>query len=287
MMFDLEAQTLEQEIALLQRGTIDGLPLATLHFAIMHGNGNVILVLDEALSQLPRQYVSSRFARALCEQVQSVRVDGISFVRLVDGKVKMTFFDRDGTAEPMCGNGLRCSTQYAYDRGYIASQDQILTDDGRKPVAIEAGIVRVSLSHGRELARVADDRYFVFTSVAHLVILCDAIDTIDVTAVGRRYRYDAALCVALGHPEGLHVNFVQPAGDALLVRTYEVGVEDETLSCGTGVAAAAYIANRVLAWPFPVAVATRGGMMAVDEDQSGLLISGLVEYIFVAGAEQR
>jgi diaminopimelate epimerase len=256
-----------------------------LAFSVMHGNGNVILVVDEALSGLSSSDIGSDLARELCEAFQAVQVDGVTFVRTSDGPVAMTYFDRDGTNATMCGNGLRCVTQYGTERGYLRSgADTVMTDDGPKWVSAADGRIRVSIGAAREFQRAAERWYFVFTGVAHLVVLVDGgqdLDGIDVVAEGAALRYDEPLCRRLNHPEGLHVDFMQrEATGGIRIRTYEVGVEDETRACGTGAAASAYVASRVWGLPYPLRVAVRGGLMRVEETAEGLLISGVTAHLF-------
>jgi diaminopimelate epimerase len=269
-----------KEIVSLYAQTIQGINVSRLHFSIMHGNGNVIIVLDEQTSSLDPVYANSGFAQSLCTLFKSIKVDGISFIRRSNARVKMTFFDRDGTAEPMCGNGLRCTTLYAHDCGYISDTDCILTDDGEKWVNIQYGTVHVALGQGREFATLADDMHFVFTGVPHLVLIRQSISEIDVKREGAHLRYNSNLCARLNHPEGIHVDYIQPCNQFIYLRTYEVGVEDETLSCGTGAAAAAFIAHKMLGYPYPVRLQTHGGSVYVGENQHGLVISGIVEYLF-------
>ncbi|HWG01469.1 MAG TPA: hypothetical protein VG164_06430 [Trebonia sp.] len=110
------------------------------------------------------------------------------------------------------------------------------------------GRARVCLGAAREFQRVAADRYFVFSGVAHLVVLLgadDDLEAIDVQTAGAALRHDDRLCRRLGHPEGLHVDFMRRHPRGVQIRTYEVGVEAETRACGTGSAAAAYVAGRV------------------------------------------
>jgi diaminopimelate epimerase len=256
-----------------------------LAFSVMQGNGNMILVVDEALSGLSSSDIGSGLARELCEAFRAVRMDGVSFVRTGDGPVKMTYFDRDGTNATMCGNGLRCVTQYGTERGYLrAEADIVMTDDGPKWVSASGGRIRVSLGAAREFQRAADNWYFVFTGVAHLVVLVDAsqdLDEIDVAAQGAALRYDDQLCRWLNHPEGVHVDFMRrDFSEGIAIRTYEVGVEAETRACGTGVAASAYVASRVWGLPYPLRVVVKGGMMRAEETQEGLLISGVTGHLF-------
>lgn len=266
-----------------------GIAAGQLAFSIMHGNGNVILVVDEDLSGLSGSDIGAALARELCESIQAVQVDGIAFVRTSERLVRMTYFDRDGTNATMCGNGLRCVTQYGTERGYLrADRDTIMTDDGPRWVSAADGRIRVSVGTGREFQRVTADQYFVFTGVAHLVVLLDDgqdLDAIDVRAEGAALRYDDQLCRRLNHPEGLHVDFMQRDAAGIRIRTYEVGVEDETRACGTGAAASAYVASRVWGLPYPLSVTATGGPMQVEQTGEGLVISGVTAHLYgnVAG----
>jgi len=283
-MLDLDPRALQADYDNLRLRGVPGIDADLLTFSVMHGNGNVILVVDETLSGLSAQEIGSGLARELCESFTAVRVDGIAFVRIIDGPVRMTYYDRDGTNASMCGNALRCVTRYGNERGYLQDgADVIMTDDGPKWVSAAGGAIRVALGAGREFQRVTADQYFVFSGVAHLVVLLDDrqdIDAIDVKSVGAALRYDDELCRRLNHPEGLHVDFMQRYEDGVRIRTYEVGVEDETRACGTGSAASAYVAGRVWALPYPIRVVVREGEIQVEETEHGLLISGVTGHLF-------
>ena len=263
---------------------VPGIDAELLTFSVMHGNGNVILVVDETLSRLSAGDINSGLAVELCESFTAVRVDGIAFVRTAHELVRMTYFDRDGTNASMCGNALRCVTRYGTEQGFLrADSDVVMTDDGPKWVSAAGGAIRVALGAGREFQRVTDEQYFVFSGVAHLVVLLDDnqdLDAIDVKTEGAALRYDEALCRQLNHPEGLHVDYMQRYEDGVRIRTYEVGVEDETLACGTGSAAAAYVAHRVWGLPDPLRVVVREGEIQVEETEHGLLISGSTDHLF-------
>ncbi|MGH3867652.1 MAG: diaminopimelate epimerase [Pseudonocardiaceae bacterium] len=265
--------------------TANGVPFSTLKFSIMHGNGNIIMVVDEALSDISAQHVDSALAREICQSYRAIRVDGIAFVRTtrnrVRARVRMTYFEWDGTHSQMCGNALRCVTRYCAEQGYIATdEDFIGTDDGEKWVSTAGGRIRVGLGAGREFQKVAQDRYFVFSGLPHLVLLVEDLPSVDVRSAGRPLRYHDELCRRLNHPEGLHVDFIQRNRNGISVRTYEVGVEDETLACGTGVAGSAFVAHQVWGLPFPIRVQVRGGEMTVEHNEHGLLISGVTGYLF-------
>jgi diaminopimelate epimerase len=279
----LDLDALQADYDGLRRRAVPGISVARLAFSIMHGNGNVILVVDEALSGLSGQEVGSDLARELCESFHAIRVDGIAFVRTTTQPLRMTYYDRDGT-HSMCGNALRCVTHYGTDQGYLQSgTDIVSTDDGPRWVSSADGRVRVSLGSAREFQRVTADRYFVFTGVAHLVVLVDErqdLEAIDVKTAGAVLRFDESLCKQLGHQEGLHVDFMQRHEDGIRIRTYEVGVEDETRACGTGSAASAYVATQLWGLPYPLHVTVREGEIVVEETPHGLVISGLTEYLF-------
>lgn len=283
-MSGLDRHALHSDYDRLCRRGAGGIAVERLAFSIMHGNGNVIIVVDEALSGLSGHQIGSDLARELCESFQAIRVDGIAFVRIVAGVVQMTYYDRDGTNATMCGNALRCVTQYGVEQGYLAAaEDIIMTDDGPKWVSADGGRIRVCLGTGREFQRVDADRYFVFTGVAHLVVLLgdhEDLDALDVRTEGAALRYDEELCRRLSHPEGLHVDFMQRHAAGVRIRTYEVGVEDETRACGTGSAASAYVASRVWDLPGPIRVGVRDGEIQVEETERGLVIGGVTGHLF-------
>jgi diaminopimelate epimerase len=283
-MLDLDLYAIQADYDRLRLRSVPGIAVERLTFSIMHGNGNVILVVDEVLSGLSVPEINSDLARDLCESFNAVRLDGIAFVRTVARPVQMTYFDRDGTNASMCGNALRCVTHLGTEQGYLRPDaDIVMTDDGPKWVSAAGGRIRVSLGAAREFQRVAADRYFVFTGVAHLVVLLDDhedLDAIDVKTDGAALRYDDRLCHQVNHPEGLHVDFMQRHEDGVRIRTYEVGVEDETRACGTGSAASAYVASRVWDVPYPLRVVVREGEIQVEETEHGLLISGMTGHLF-------
>jgi diaminopimelate epimerase len=283
-MLDPDLSALQADYKNLRRRGVPGIDVELLAFSVMHGNGNVILLVDETLSGLSPGDIGSGLARELCESFTAIKVDGIVFVRTTDEPVRMTYFDRDGTNATMCGNGLRCVTQYGNERGYLREDaDVIMTDDGPKWVSAAEGAIRVALGAGREFQRVATDRYFLFSGVAHLVVLLDEsqdLDAIDVRTEGAALRYDDRLCRQLNHPEGLHVDYMQRYEDGVRIRTYEVGVEDETLACGTGAVASAYVAERVWGLPYPIRVVVQEGEMRVEQTEHGLVLSGVTGHLF-------
>lgn len=283
MLLGLSRSALEADFAARCGAAANGVDLSQLRLSLMHGNGNIIALVDNSLSGLSDEDTGSTLAREVCQIFSTVRVDGIAFLSRTADQVKMTYFEGDGMHSVMCGNALRCATRYCAERGYIAeSQDTILTDDGPKWVSAADGRIRVAVGAGREFQQVAEDRWFVFSGLPHLVLLVDDLNQVAVKAQGAALRYDEELCRTLHHREGLHVDFIQRADDRISIRTYEPGTEDETLACGTGVAGSAFVANKAWGLPYPVSVTTRGGEMTVveHEDGHGLVISGTTDYLF-------
>ncbi|GAA1964363.1 diaminopimelate epimerase [Amycolatopsis minnesotensis] len=283
MTLNLDNDTLDADYHALRQRMVGEIKLDRVRFALMHGNGNTILVVDTDLSGLSESDIDGALARALCRSFTAIRVDGISFLSMTRRHVRMTYFEGDGMHSQMCGNALRCSTRYCVERNYISpAEDFIATDDGLKWVSAANDRIRVALGHGREFRRLEEDRWFVFSGLPHLVLDVGDLDAVDVRTRGAALRFDHQLCLRLNHPEGLHVDFAQRHGDRVAIRTYEPGTEDETLACGTGVGGTAYIAHRAWGMPFPIKVTTLGGDMTVEENDHGLVISGTTGYLFDA-----
>ncbi|MGW4844625.1 hypothetical protein [Nocardia brasiliensis] len=245
---------------------------------LMHGNGNVIAVLAGFRGSATLRERAT-LARYVCAQFTTVRVDGVAFLRWTESMVRFWFHDRDGTYEPTCGNGLRCATRLLSDLGQLTGRTEIVTDIGPRRVRMAHGEPVVSVGSPREGRRLGPNCFFVVTDIPHLVLLYGPVDDVDVAMHGSRMAHDRRLCRAVGHPEGLHVDFVALTAAGIDLRTYEIGVEDETAACGTGAAAAACIATWLGFHRMPVEVCTRGGTLVVSSERGELFITGQVDYL--------
>ncbi|MDR4521729.1 MAG: diaminopimelate epimerase [Nitrosomonas sp.] len=240
----------------------------------MDGCGNSFLVVDEMkmpLAGLDRSVIS----RALANQHDT---DGVLYVDRWQGLPAMKIFDRDGTEETMCGNGLRCATRYFHDTCIPERRFSILTGDGEKAVSVRENQIEVNLGEARDYRQIAPHLHYVFTGVPHVVVIGPEIDLESARILGKSLREEKSLCEFVGHPEGINVNFIWRNAQGIAVRTYEVGVENVTQSCGTGSAASAYVASRVFGTALPVIAASPGGELEIRAVDDQLTICGITRY---------
>lgn len=240
----------------------------------MDGCGNSFLVVDEIKTPLA-QHDRTKISNALATQHNT---DGILYIDHHLGMPTMKIFDRDGTEETMCGNGLRCATRYFRDQYISSNVFPIVTGDGIKEVTVDNELVEVNLGPARDYYQLSDKFYFVFTGVPHLVVISNEMSLESARTLGKSLREDKSLCNSVNHPEGVNVNFIWRTPEGIAVRTYEVGVEDLTLSCGTGSAASAYVAAKVYGLSLPITTQSLGGNLEVLDIGGELSIRGITCY---------
>lgn len=229
----------------------------------MSGAGNDFLVIDHR-KPLISQELMAEFARRVCRRKFSVGADGLFLIEPSD-KVdfKWRFFNADGSEAEMCGNGARCVARFAYMHGIAAARMQFETLAGiiDATVADTLVTIRMTSPHSFRFDRQVEVEgqvlmvHSVDTGVPHAVIFVDDIQATDVVGLGRQLRHHPVFA-----PAGTNVNFVGRSADGLAIRTYERGVEDETMACGTGVVAGALIAAAKGMADSPVAMVTSGGI---------------------------
>ncbi len=233
-------------------------------FEKMNGTGNDFIIIDNRREVIPLEH-QAEFARLVCRRMFSVGADGLILIEDCDeADFRWQFYNADGSIAEMCGNGSRCAARFAW-RHDIA--DQAMT------FSTLAGIVAAEVGKNESIVKVrlpdpVDFRtsltvnleeqdfplFFVNSGVPHAVIFVDH-DKIPVKTWGRKIRYHK-----LFEPKGTNVNFVQlKEENRIKVRTYERGVEDETMACGTGNIAAALYSAMQKGLRSPVTVETRGG----------------------------
>jgi diaminopimelate epimerase len=233
----------------------------------MTGSGNDFVVLDGRYTS-PERWPATRVS-AICDRRNGVGADGLVVLTPdVPGRVRMSFWNSDGSRAAMCGNAALCSARLAV---YLE-----MTGPGDLCLLTDAGVVRARADGADEAAEInlpdtappgavpglvpgAGEHWIAFGTVGvpHLIVRVADIEPVDLTGRGRRLRFDPLLGAA-----GANVNFVSPpaaAEEPWLIRTYERGVEGETLACGTGtVVAAIALAARGEA-ALPLRFRSRGG----------------------------
>lgn len=232
-------------------------------FYKMQGSGNDFILIDNRKGILKGRPFPE-LAVTVCNRHYSVGADGlIVIVPSKSADFKWRFFNADGSEAEMCGNGSRCAARFAHLRK-IAKKDmafetlagvihaQVKRDTVKVQLTGASGLrmnIAVPLEGGLRMG------HFINTGVPHLVYLSKDIENEDVERTGRATRYHE-----LFRPAGTNVNYIQIQGPhRLRIRTYERGVENETLACGTGAVAAALIAGALGAVSSPVDVLTWGG----------------------------
>lgn len=206
-----------------------------LTFYKYQGTGNDFVIIDNRDSILSKND-TKLFAR-LCDRKFGIGADGLMLLELPGNEeddFTMVYFNADGNESTMCGNGGRCLVAFAAYLGVIKDKAVFTAIDGKHIAEIKDGLVYLQMQNVSEIEK-HDSHLFLDTGSPHHVTMVDDIVNYDVTNVGRKIRNGAPYFEA-----GSNVNFVQKQNDDMFsVRTYERGVEDETLSCGTGVTAVA------------------------------------------------
>ncbi|MDP8225973.1 MAG: diaminopimelate epimerase [Candidatus Lernaella stagnicola] len=262
-------------------------------FVKMTGSGNDFVLIDNRRGVIDANQAAA-WAAQVCRRGLGIGADGLILLHDdPDPEFDFTwrFFNSDGSEAEMCGNGGRCAVRFAYDHGLAASKEMAFRTlvgkvrgwilDGKdirvgltepqdyRPkvmVSVPAGEIRLS---------------YIDTGVPHAVWLVRDVEAADVLRLGRQIREHEEFA-----PRGTNVNFVQVTGpDSLSIRTYERGVEAETLACGTGCAAAAITMGLVGRVRPPVMIRTRSGdVLCVDYTQendkiTNLTFQGPVRYV--------
>ncbi len=237
-----------------------------LPFVKMHGAGNDFVMLAGTDLLASGITESAGLVVRLCDRRRGIGADGLIIIRN-DERVDfaMTYYNSDGGEAEMCGNGARCAFAHARTLGLLDGSDGVCataSGDVRGRFSGDTVTVELTTPSGLALDVECDTEHpfealhFVDTGVPHLVIPMEQLETVEVSRWGRTLRRDAAFA-----PAGVNVNWVmkQPGTDAWLIRTYERGVEAETLACGTGASAAALVLHELGLAESPVVVLTRGG----------------------------
>jgi len=212
-----------------------------LTFYKYQGTGNDFVMIDNRTVIISKN--DTKIIQGLCDRRFGIGADGLILLENSDDPeddFKMVYFNADGNESSMCGNGGRCLVAFAKFLGIIENSARFTAIDGVHEAYIKEGIVSLKMQDVQEISE-NDDFIYLDTGSPHHVIFTKNVGVIDIQKEGAAIRYSERYKLN----NGTNVNFVEPVSeDTFSVRTYERGVEDETLSCGTGVTAVALAAFR-------------------------------------------
>lgn len=227
------------------------------------GTGNDFVIFDNRKGNIS---LSQEQVKHLCDRRFGIGADGLMLLDTVPGyDFGMTYFNSDGRPSTMCGNGGRCLTKFARDLGMICDVYRFVAVDGpHEAVFGEHGWVQLKMKDVSSVENYHGD-FILDTGSPHYIKGVGDVRNVNVYEMGREIRYSRDF-----EEKGINVNFVETDDHhGIVVRTYERGVEDETLSCGTGVTASALVYAHNENGFNRIEVQTRGGHLAVEFDKTG------------------
>jgi diaminopimelate epimerase len=260
-----------------------------LRFTKMNGAGNDFILIDNRGGEIHLDRI--QIAR-LCDRHRGVGADGVLLLEKAsnNGDFRMRYFNADGGEAEMCGNGARCFARFANKMANASGKISFDTQAGVIAAELLNDLVKLQMTEptdlriNMKLPVTNEDKtvHFINSGVPHVVIPVSRVDDVDVRGEGSAIRHHSRFS-----PKGANVNFIEKLGPKkIAVRTYERGVEDETLACGTGVVASALIFATLENTNGPITVIARGG----DELQVGfeksdnqfceVTLTGPAEFVF-------
>lgn len=252
-----------------------------LTFYKYQGTGNDFVIIDNRDNAIQ---LTTGQVHKLCDRRFGIGADGLMLLSSREGyDFEMVYYNADGRESTMCGNGGRCLVKFASHMGINKSKYHFIATDGPHDATIESNQwVNLKMIDVDGIKQHFSDS-ILNTGSPHYIkpVSHNKLDTLDVYEEGRAIRYSNTYA-----KEGINVNFVEELPKGIYVRTYERGVEDETLSCGTGVTAAALVFAHNENGFNRVEVKTKGGHLAVEFDKTGedtfrnIWLCGPAEFVF-------
>ena len=247
--------------------------------------GNDFVVLDNLDCKFSG--ISANRVAKLCDRRFGIGGDGLLLLSPSDGSFsfRMEYFNQDGSRASFCGNGARCICAFAVAQGAVNAYTEFsfIADDGPHMACVypESDWVELQMKNVDRVSLQPDGAYVLDTGVPHYVRFVDDLDGLDIMSVAPKIRYSQ-----LYAPAGVNVNFVSVESEShISIRTYERGVEGETLACGTGITAAA-IASSLKTSASKFDVSAKGGELSVsfsrneDGSFSKVLLAGPAKAVF-------
>jgi diaminopimelate epimerase len=249
-----------------------------------HGTGNDFIIIDNRNNLInPSDTI---LINKLCNRRFGIGADGLILISLHPVyDFEMKYYNSDGNESSMCGNGGRCAAAFALRKGIAGNKQIFFAFDGPHEAEIGNETIRLQMSDVTGFRKIKGN-YFLNTGSPHYVCFVKNVRELDIYNEGKKIRWSDDF-----NPGGTNVNFAEVSADGIFVRTFERGVEDETLSCGTGVTATA-IAS-VLSGHFDkniINVRTLGGNLSVEmktgeEKITGIRLSGPATFVFEGNIE--
>ena len=258
-----------------------------LNFFKYQGTGNDFILADNRKNEYSS--LTQKQIQQLCDRRFGIGADGVMLLNERPGyDFEMKYYNADGKEGSMCGNGGRCMIKFVYHLGIHREMYKFLAVDGMHEAEIDTdGIVSLHMKDVRNIRKFHND-YILDTGSPHYIKLVTHVMDMDVYKKGYEIRHSKEF-----EDEGLNVNFVEQTDepDKIIVRTFERGVEDETLSCGTGVTAAALVCYHNENGFNEVEVKTLGGQISVEFDRiddnryENIWLCGPAEKVFEGSVE--
>jgi len=258
-----------------------------LKFYKLTGSGNDFIIIDDREEKI-KKGIFPFLAIHLCRRKWSIGADGLIIIRNSEkADFKWYFYNADGSEAEMCGNGGRCVARLAFVLGIAQKKLTFETKSGIIFAEVDGNNVKLALTPPSDLRlniklRLNRKNYtvhFVNTGVPHAIVLTNDLKNVQIKELGRKIRYHSYF-----RPAGTNVDFVHIVSEKEIeIRTYERGVEDETLACGTGAVASAIITFKLKKTSSPIKVKTKSGEILevfFDEDLKKVLLKGETRFIY-------
>lgn len=232
-----------------------------INFFKYQGAGNDFVIIDNRSGNIRLTTAQVNF---LCDRRFGIGADGLMLVEQAEGyDYRMVYFNADGNESTMCGNGGRCIAAFTRHNGIAGTaQSFVAVDGGHKANILSGDLVSLEMQEVTSIEKEADAT-ILNTGSPHFVQFVEDVTHIDVYKEGKAIRNREQF-----QPKGINVNFVMATETGLKIRTYERGVEAETLACGTGVTAAAIASAAGKTGRMTIPVEAMGGMLEVSFEKT-------------------
>jgi diaminopimelate epimerase len=244
-----------------------------LRFTKFHGNGNDFILIDDRAGAFS---LGASEIRHLCHRNFGIGADGLI---LLQKNFRMRIFNSDGCETEGCGNGLRCLGRFLLELGFPPKNTRVRMHDRIVEISYIGDNIGVEMGEVKDMAlHIATEKgtvHFADTGVPHIVHFVDAVEKAPLQELGPFWRHHPRFA-----PKGANVNLAAIEEGRIRVRTFERGVEGETLACGTGACAVAMVAHAVYSIPSPITISFPGGELEIRIEQNCLTMIGPAVKVF-------